>query len=93
MKEKSIILFNQKTIRRHWDKKKELWYFSVIDIIEVLTQSSRPKKYWNDLKIKLQQEERSQLSAKIGRLRLKSTDGRCSRYRNNFKTNSINSFA
>ena len=76
MKEKSIILFNQKTIRRHWDKKKELWYFSVIDIIEVLTQSSRPKKYWNDLKIKLQQEERSQLSAKIGRLRLKSTDGK-----------------
>lgn len=76
MKEKSIILFNQKTIRRHWDSRKELWYFSVIDIIEVLTESSVPKRYWSDLKTKLQKEENSQVYDKIVRLRLKSTDGK-----------------
>ena len=76
MKEKSIILFNQKTIRRHWDEKKELWYFSVIDIIEVLTDSSVPKRYWSDLKIKLQKEENSQVYDKIVRLELKAPNGK-----------------
>ena len=74
-KEKSIILFNQKTIRRHWDSEKELWYFSVIDIIEVLTDSSRPRKYWNDLKLKLTSEG-SELSEKIGQLKMKANDGK-----------------
>lgn len=75
MKEKSIILFNQKTIRRHWDKEKELWYFSIVDIIEVLTDSPRPRKYWNALKTKLE-EEGSQLSHKLGQLKMTSQDGK-----------------
>jgi hypothetical protein len=75
MKEKSIILFNKKEVRRHWDKDKEVWYFSVIDIIEVLTDSSRPRKYWSDLKKKLG-EEGSEVSDKIGRLKMKAPDGK-----------------
>jgi len=52
----SIILFNEKEVRRHWDKENELWYFSVIDVIEILTNSSIPKRYWSDLKSKLKKE-------------------------------------
>ena len=74
-KNNTIILFNQKTIRREWDSEKELWYFSIVDIIEVLTDSTRPRKYWNDLKIKLTTEG-SQLSEKIGQLKLMAPDGK-----------------
>jgi len=52
----SLILFNDKQIRRKWDKEKELWYFSVVDIIEVLTESSNPRKYWSVLKTRLKKE-------------------------------------
>jgi DNA-damage-inducible protein D len=52
----SIILFNQKQVRRHWDAEKELWYFSVVDVIEILTDSSIPRRYWSDLKNKLKNE-------------------------------------
>lgn len=68
-----IIAFENKKIRRHWDKQKEKWYFSVIDIIEILARNSRPRKYWNDLKKKLK-EEGSELSQKIGQLKLESID-------------------
>jgi hypothetical protein len=74
-KNQNIALFNQKTVRRHWDGDKELWYFSVIDVIEVLTDSSRPRKYWNDLKVKLQ-DEGSELSEKIGQLKMQAPDGK-----------------
>ncbi len=75
MKEKSIVLFNKKKIRRHWDKDRELWYFSVIDVVEVLTDSSVPKRYWSDLKIKLA-EEGSEVYDKIVRLKMKASDGK-----------------
>jgi hypothetical protein len=71
----NIALFNQTTVRRHWDDDKELWFFSVIDIIEALTGTSRPRKYWNDLKVKLQYEG-SELSEKIGQLKMISSDGK-----------------
>lgn len=71
----SIVLFNQKKVRRYWDEEKELWFFSVIDVIAILTDSSRPRKYWNDLKKKLK-EEGSELSEKIGQLKMKSSDGK-----------------
>jgi len=74
-KQNSIILFNEKQVRRHWDEDKELWYFSIVDIIEVLVESNRPRKYWNDLKKKLLLEG-SQLSEKIGQLKMKSFDGK-----------------
>jgi len=74
-KDNSIILFNQKQVRRHWDEEQELWYFSVVDVIEVLAENKRPRKYWNDLKKKLIIEG-SQLSEKIGQLKMKSSDGK-----------------
>lgn len=74
-KENSIIVFNQKNVRRHWDVDKELWYFSVIDIIEILTDSTSPKRYWSDLKIKLQKEG-SDVYEKIVQLKLIASDGK-----------------
>ncbi|MBI2436871.1 MAG: Bro-N domain-containing protein [Candidatus Magasanikbacteria bacterium] len=74
-KSDTIILFHEKQIRRSWDEEKELWYFSVVDIIEVLTESPRPRKYWNALKTKLE-EEGSELSQKVGQLKLESSDGK-----------------
>lgn len=68
-------LFEGKEIRSAWDSEKEEYYFSVVDIVGALTNSERARKYWNDLKIKLNQEG-SQLSEKIGQLKLKSKDGK-----------------
>lgn len=70
-----IKIFEQKQIRSAWDENEEKWYFSVIDIIEILTDSDRPRKYWSDLKIKLKLEG-SQLSEKIGQLKLLAEDGK-----------------
>ena len=74
-KSNSIILFKQKQVRRTWNEKKELWYFSIIDVIAILTDSPRPRKYWNALKTKLKQEG-SELSQKVGQLKLESPDGK-----------------
>ncbi len=74
-KENSIILFNEKQVRRYFDEEKELWYFSVVDVIEILTESPRPRKYWNALKTKLIKEW-SELSQKVGQLKMKSSDGK-----------------
>ncbi len=64
-------LFEGKEIRSVWDSEKEDYYFSVVDVISVLTESPRPRKYWNALKTKLDNEG-SQLSSKLGQLKLKS---------------------
>ena len=71
----SIKLFESKKIRTHWDEKEEKWYFSVIDVVEVLTESSVPKRYWSDLKKKLIMEG-SQAYDKIVRLKLIADDGK-----------------
>jgi len=68
-------IFNNETIRAVWDKDEEKYYISVVDIVGVLSGSSRPRKYWSDLKKQLQ-EEGSELSEKIGQLKLKSSDGK-----------------
>lgn len=73
--EKKVALFKHKKVRRHWDEDKELWYFSIIDVVEILTDSSRPRRYWNDLKTKLKLEG-SELSEKIGQLKLPASDGK-----------------
>ena len=70
-----IQLFEEKKVRTVWDDETEEWYFSVIDVVEVLTDSDRSRKYWNDLKKKLKTEGR-ELSEKIGQLKLKSPDGK-----------------
>ena len=74
-KETSIKLFEEKKVRSVWDSEQEKWYISIVDVIEVLTESNRPRKYWDDLKRKLQAEG-SELSEKIGQLKMQSSDGK-----------------
>ncbi|RLD75328.1 MAG: hypothetical protein DRJ10_15465 [Bacteroidetes bacterium] len=74
-KENAIKLFQDQRVRVHWDKEQEKWYFSIIDVIEVLTDSPRPRKYWNALKTKLK-DEGSELSHKLGQLKMQATDGK-----------------
>ncbi len=64
-------LFEGKEIRSIWDSNKEDYYFSVVDVIGALTDSERPRKYWDDLKRQLKKEG-SELSEKIGQLKMKS---------------------
>lgn len=75
MEDSSIKLFESKKIRTLWDEQQEKYYFSIVDVIEVLTDTDRPRKYWSDLKRRLQKEG-SELSAKIGQLKLPSADGK-----------------
>jgi prophage antirepressor-like protein len=70
-----IQLFEEKKVRTMWDEESEEWYFSIIDVVEVLTGTDRPRKYWNDLKLKLLKEG-SELSEKIGQLKMKAPDGK-----------------
>jgi hypothetical protein len=71
----AIQLFENKKVRTIWDDEQEKWIISIIDVIEVLTESDRPRKYWSDLKSKLKKEG-SQLSEKIGQLKMQSSDGK-----------------
>lgn len=70
-----IKLFEQKKVRSHYDSEKEVWYFSVIDVIEILTESPRPRKYWSALKTKLL-DEGSELSQRLGQLKMEAGDGK-----------------
>ena len=74
-KRTSIKVFENKSIRTLWDEEQEKWYVSVIDVIEVLTGSPRPRKYWNALKTKLKAEG-SELSQKLGQLKMAAEDGK-----------------
>lgn len=74
-KETAIRLFQEHQVRVHWDADLEKWYFSIIDVIAVLTMNERPRKYWSDLKQKLKKEG-SQLSDFIGQLKMQSLDGK-----------------
>ena len=70
---KALVVFQGKKIRRTWFN--DEWWFSVVDIVEALTESGRARKYWSDLKTRLT-EEGFELSAKIGQLKLVSPDGK-----------------
>lgn len=70
-KKEAIQIFEDKQVRTIWDAEQEKWFVSIVDVIEVLTNTDRPRKYWSDLKAKLKKEG-SQLSEKIGQLKLKS---------------------
>jgi len=74
-KTNSIVLFNQKQVRRFYDEKKETWYFSIIDVIEILTDASIPRRYWSDLKSKLKNEG-SEVYEKIVQLKMIALDGK-----------------
>lgn len=72
----NLIIFDNKKIRRIYDEEKEVWYFSVVDIISALEVTGRePRKYWSDLKSKLK-EEGSEVSEKIGQLKMLAEDGK-----------------
>ena len=71
----AITIFEDKKVRILWDEESEKWYISIVDVIEILTESPRPRKYWSDLKKKLEIEG-SELSEKIGQLKMKSSDGK-----------------
>ncbi len=72
----ALKLFESKKIRSVWNEEEQKWYFSIIDIIEILTESPRSRKYWNDLKKKLLSEGYDELSEKIGQLKMESSDGK-----------------
>ncbi|MBV6484647.1 MAG: hypothetical protein KFKLKKLM_01157 [Flavobacteriales bacterium] len=74
-KEPAIKLFEEKQVRSVWDDEQEKWYISIVDVIEILTGTDRPRKYWSDLKAKLKKEG-SELSEKIGQLKMQSSDGK-----------------
>ena len=71
----SIQAFEGNKVRAVWDDEAEKWYFSVIDVIQVLTESPRPRKYWNALKTKLK-DEGSELSHNLGQLKMQASDGK-----------------
>ncbi|PKP34079.1 MAG: phage antirepressor protein [Bacteroidetes bacterium HGW-Bacteroidetes-17] len=72
----NIKLFESKQIRSEWSESKQKWYFAIIDIIEILTESNNPRRYWSDLKRKLNYEGVSQLYEIIVRLKMISSDGK-----------------
>ncbi|WP_407385778.1 Bro-N domain-containing protein [Ruminococcus sp.] len=73
MDENNIQIFEDKKIRTAWNETEEEWYFSVVDVIEVLTDSNEPRRYWSDLKRKLKKEgASSQLYEKFVQLKMKS---------------------
>lgn len=71
----AIQVFEDRKVRSVWNADTEKWYISVIDVIEILTESPRPRKYWNALKVKLTIEG-SQLSQNMGQLKMRAEDGK-----------------
>ena len=71
-----IKLFEDRKVRSHWDEKEEQWYFSVIDVIEVLTNSANPRDYWFKMKIRIKSDDGLELSTICRQLKLKATDGK-----------------
>jgi hypothetical protein len=70
-----ITIFEGKKIRRHWNEKVEKWFFSVIDVVEILSGSTIPRRYWSDLKNKLKSEG-SEVYEKIVHLKIVAEDGK-----------------
>ena len=72
----AIQLFEDKKIRTAWDEEQEEWYFSIVDVISVLTGTENPRRYWSDLKRKLKKEGAVELYEKIVQLKMLSSDGK-----------------
>ena len=71
-----IKLFEGKQVRSTWDNEKEEWYFSVVDVVAVLTDSKNPRDYWYRVKRRMSEEEKSELSTFCRQLKLTSSDGK-----------------
>jgi len=74
-KENKLQLFEEQSVRTHWDEEQEKWFFSVVDVVAILADNARPRKYWSDLKAKLNVEG-SELSENIGQLKMLANDGK-----------------
>lgn len=70
-----IKLFEEKKVRTAWDEESEEWYFSIVDVVEVLTDSPNPRKYWSVLKTRLKKEG-SELATNCSQLKMQSADGK-----------------
>lgn len=83
--ENKIQIFDDRKIRTAWNESEEDWYFSIVDVIAVLTDSNEPRRYWSDLKRKLKDEGANQLYDNIVQLKMQSPkDGK------NYKTDVAN---
>lgn len=71
-----IKIYENKEIRSVWDNEKEEWYFSVVDVVGVLTESANPRDYWYRVKKRMTEEEKSELSTYCRQLKLESSDGK-----------------
>lgn len=74
-KQESLQLFEERKVRTVWDDEQEKWYFSIVDVVAVLTDSPNPRKYWSVLKTRLKKEG-SELTTNCSQLKMKSTDGK-----------------
>ncbi len=74
-KKNEIILFESQKVRTLWDEKSEKWFFSIVDVVSVLTDSPNPRKYWSVLKNRLKAEG-SQLTTNCSQLKMQSADGK-----------------
>lgn len=72
----NVKLFESKKVRTHWEPKTETWYFSVIDVVEILTDSSNPRDYWFKMKKRVKTEDGLELSTICRQLKLKASDGK-----------------
>ncbi len=74
-KQNALKIFGDKKVRTVWDDGQEKWYFSVVDVVAVLTDSPNPRKYWSVLKNRLKKEG-SQLTTNCSQLKMPSSDGK-----------------
>ena len=74
-KETALNLFEENQIRSIWNEEDEKWYFSIVDVVEILTESVNPRKYWSVLKTRLKAEG-SELATNCSQLKMKSPDGK-----------------
>ena len=71
-----VKLFEQQKVRTHWDEKEGKWYFSIIDVIAILTDSVNPRDYWFKMKQRVKTEDRLELSTVCRHLKMQATDGK-----------------
>jgi len=74
-KKTALKIFQEQTVRTYWDEEQEKWFFSIVDVILILTGSVNPRKYWSVLKTRLKKEG-SQLATNCSQLKMQSSDGK-----------------
>ena len=75
VKQNAIKIFEEKKVRTIWDSETEEWYFSIVDVVAVLTESENPRKQWNVLKTRLKKEG-SELATNCSQLKMLSSDSK-----------------